>query len=140
MTPAQQEDRIRVAVISRLRAFERNGRLYSIDDNIARAYDICLQLSLAGLAPFAPHGFYTQFLDDRNPDERRAGMESGAAWIRQARVAVIDAEFDLSSGMMPEIELVAAWGTALYFVPTLAGLSGVIERIKKDFNAGGTTR
>lgn len=45
--------------------------------NVQRARDFCRMAVTMGVRPFAPHLFYTQFLDDGHPVERAAGMKMG---------------------------------------------------------------
>lgn len=45
--------------------------------NVEFALGCCRQLARAGATVFAPHLFYTRFLDDTDPGERDAGIKSG---------------------------------------------------------------
>lgn len=61
----------------------------------------CLKDSLArGEAPFASHLFYTQFLDDSKPEERKLGIDAGLAWRRVAQLRVFYVDFGWSGGMI----------------------------------------
>ena len=42
--------------------------------NVAFAKRCCLEVIKAGKVPFAPHLYFTQFLDDDIPEERERGM------------------------------------------------------------------
>lgn len=70
--------------------FERNRRyaLWCERDSFNR-----------GEAPFLSHVFYTQVLDDENPDERRRGMQAGFAWGEVADLRVLYVDLGTSSGM-----------------------------------------
>lgn len=59
-----------------------------------------------GYAPFASHLFYTQFLDDGDPDDRDLGIEAGLAWATRADLVWICLRpgEDLSDGMCRAIE------------------------------------
>jgi hypothetical protein len=92
-----EHQRIRVLLISPLRAITLEGKTYSVEDNIVEVRRCCRTLTDMGFAPFAPHAFYTQFLDDTIVGERTAGMECGEAWLESAEVAVVRAP-TLSSG------------------------------------------
>ena len=60
----------------------------------------CVRDSLMrGEAPFASHGFYTQYLDDTEPAERNLGMECGFAWAQGATKRVFYTDLGESGGM-----------------------------------------
>ena len=72
--------------------------------NIERAYDYCRYVMAQGHAAFAPHGFYTAFLDDLDEAQRHQGMEAGKAWLRVAKeVWVFVREGLVSDGMTKEV-------------------------------------
>jgi len=54
-----------------------------------------------GEIPFASHLLYTRkgILNDRNPRERKLGMEAGWAWAEKADLIVIYTDFGISDGM-----------------------------------------
>jgi hypothetical protein len=64
-----------------------NGRTVEQHEEYARdcLYD-CLR---RGEAPLASHLLYTQVLDDRDPHQRRQGIEAGLAWYNVLSVAQI---------------------------------------------------
>lgn len=64
-----------------------------------RAVHDCLE---RGEAPIASHLLFTQHgvLDDREPAERRLGMEAGLAWYRVANGCVVYQDRGISEGMM----------------------------------------
>lgn len=37
-----------------------------------------------GMLPLAPHLYFTQLLDDDQPDDRRMGMAMGREWLNEA--------------------------------------------------------
>lgn len=45
--------------------------------NIVWAQDSCREISKTGAVAFAPHLYFTQFLDDDVPEERDLGINSG---------------------------------------------------------------
>lgn len=53
-----------------------------IEKNVAFAQDVCRALACRGYAPFAPHLFYTTFLDDMDENERAAGLGCGIEWLK----------------------------------------------------------
>lgn len=54
-----------------------------IKKNIAKAQSYCREAVelFPDVIPIAPHVYFTQFLNDLNPDERAAGMEMGIALL-----------------------------------------------------------
>ena len=63
--------------------------------------------------PFASHGFYTQYLDDENPDERKLGMCAGFEWMRAAEKVAVYVDFGISEGMMRGIEWANSYGITI---------------------------
>lgn len=74
-----------------------------VTEDVEYLYECCRDSLSRGEAPFASHGFYTQFLDDRNPDHRRQGMDSGFAWGSQAELCAVYVDRGVSSGMIEGI-------------------------------------
>jgi len=61
----------------------------------------CVKDSLdRGEAPFASHGFYTLFLNDDVPEERRQGMTAGNKWAAKADLIAFYLDHGMSEGMM----------------------------------------
>ena len=57
-----------------------------------------------GEAPYASHLFFTQFLDDLDPDERTLGIEAGLEWGKVAEGTVVYQDLGISKGMKLGIE------------------------------------
>lgn len=95
----------RVFVCSPFRPFRGRSRA----ENVARAQLLCRAACLAGYAPFAPHLFYTAFLDDELEAERRLGIYCDLTWLAAADELWVDAASldDCSLGMKEEIDY--AW-------------------------------
>jgi hypothetical protein len=55
-----------------------------------------------GEAPIASHLLFTQpdILDDKNPEERRLGIEAGFAWREVAEATVVYKDRGVSEGML----------------------------------------
>lgn len=47
--------------------------------NIERCWSYCLFVVRKGFSPFAPHGFYTMFMDDKNDRDRKQAITMGLA-------------------------------------------------------------
>lgn len=73
-----------------------------IQANTARALELCRFVLRAGHAPFAPHLFYPQMLDDGDQEQRAAGIAAGMAWL-DACDAVLRAG-PISEGMYHELK------------------------------------
>jgi len=53
-----------------------------------------------GEAPFASHGFYTQFLDDKIPEQRALGIELGECFRLKCSLTAFYVDFGWSKGML----------------------------------------
>ena len=49
------------------------------EKNIIKAQEYCREAMNDGLLPLAPHVYFTQFVDDSNPEERKLGLRCGSA-------------------------------------------------------------
>ena len=72
-----------------------------------------------GEAPFASHGFYTQYLDDEIDEERKQGMSAGFAWGEVAQLVAVYADYGISRGMKAGV---AKW--KVYDIPIEERLIG----------------
>jgi hypothetical protein len=68
-------------------------------DNIEYAKKCCLDCIKRGEVPFASHLFFTQFLDDKNPDHRTIGVHMGYDFLEKAEEIVFYTDLGLSPGM-----------------------------------------
>ena len=75
---------------------------------IYRKYlEACIFDSLErGEAPFASHGFYTQWLRDSDPTEREKGMACGKVWVETANIIAFYVDYGMSPGMIKMLEWV----------------------------------
>jgi hypothetical protein len=64
----------------------------------------CRHLTLLGHAPYAPHAFFPNFMDDREGYERRVSMRAGLVFMAKCFHLVADARAGISSGMRAEID------------------------------------
>lgn len=73
--------------------------------NLRKVTDYCRQVVEEGETPIAPHLFFSSFLDDHEPEERKAGMAAGIEMLEKCEeVWVFDSENGISEGMKTEIE------------------------------------
>ena len=80
-----------------------------MDRNICIAQKACRYAALEGNVPYAPHLFFTQFLNDGDRTEREYGQVMGLAWLKQcSELRVIGRR--ISPGMEREIEKAKEWG------------------------------
>lgn len=67
--------------------------------------DRCIVDSLMrGEAPFASHGFYTKYLDDKTPKHRRLGMACGFNWAEKADLIAVYDDYGITDGMRDGIK------------------------------------
>lgn len=91
--------------------------------NMERARRYCRQMYNAGYNPICPHIYYTQFLDDTIPEERKDGLELALNLLRSCQTVVVCGD-TRSDGMMTEIALAQRLGKT---VTTLDGILAVLK-------------
>lgn len=97
----------RTYIISRYRA--KTEKEQEFNRNVARYF--CRKVLDEGNVPVAPHIFYTQFLDDSFPDERKQGIELGLWELKNSQsflLVIIDGV--ISDGMRGEIAEIGRLG------------------------------
>lgn len=97
----------RIYIISRYRA--EDAEELEFNKKVARHF--CREIIEEGNVPVAPHLYYTQFLDDNNPDDRAAGLMLGISDLCESKeylLVIVDGV--ISDGMKGEIEEVAKLG------------------------------
>lgn len=74
-----------------------------LQENIFTAQGACVYALSKGFIPCAPHLYFTQFMDDTDPEIREFGQELGLEWLEQcAELWIIGRR--ISAGMKKEIE------------------------------------
>jgi hypothetical protein len=76
----------------------------NIERNMRNACVYCRFAFDKGFVPIAPHLFYTQFLDDKNKDERAAGLRYGLEEMWRVKQLWVFGE-NITDGMRFEIDL-----------------------------------
>jgi len=83
--------------------------------NIAYAKACTIDSIAKGEAPFVPHLLYSQVLDDKDVEERRAGLSCGSAWIPRVSAIVVYTDYGISEGMFREITEAESCGVPVEF-------------------------
>ena len=85
-----------------------------IDANVAFAKRCCLEIINAGELPFAPHLYFTQFLNDDIPDERALGIKYGLQILSLCSAIWVFGE-KITEGMQAEIDYAEQHGIKVIF-------------------------
>lgn len=103
-----------------------------------------------GESPYASHGFFTHFLDDTKPEERKLGINAGLEWAKAAEAVIYCLDLGLSSGMLYalerhsqasrriEIRYLSGEATVKFAYTNHAGITDVRRAIFKEFLWGRT--
>lgn len=78
--------------------------IHTIKKNRQKALMYCRFAYEKGCNPFAPHVYYTEFLDDENKRERQDGMRMGLEWMWAFKEVWVFGGI-ISEGIKKEIEL-----------------------------------
>jgi hypothetical protein len=81
----------------------------TVEQNIKRAEGFCKVACEMGVAPFAPHAFYTRFLDEANSEGRECGIACGIAYLRVCEELWVCGNV-VSAGMQQEINIANSLG------------------------------
>lgn len=73
--------------------------------NIAKAQEYCREAVDMGVLPIAPHVYFTQFLNDFIPAERKTGMDLGIELLKHCDEVWVYGIQNPSEGMAAEIKL-----------------------------------
>jgi hypothetical protein len=86
-----------------------------IEANVAFAKRCCLEVIRAGETPFAPHLFFTQFLDDDIPDERELGIKCGLNILTLCSAIWVFSD-KITEGMQAEIDYAKQHGVDVRYM------------------------
>lgn len=105
-----------------------------IEANLAKAIHYTEIAIKSGVLPITPHVYFSTFLDDRIPENRRTGMEVGKEMLLKCEAVWVFGE--ISEGVQGEIDLALANGIPVYFIneeiqlPSNPVLSGIIGEVR----------
>lgn len=91
-------------------------RKSELEANIERAKAACKMVVALGCMPIAPHLYFTQFLNDRDPADREKGMALGLQWLEQSDELWIFGN-TISDGMAVEIARAKELGMPVRCIP-----------------------
>lgn len=57
-----------------------------------------------GYTPITPHLYLTQALDDKDPDQRQAGLKMGLCLLDVCDYMLVGTKYGINAGMQAEIE------------------------------------
>lgn len=105
------------------------------EKNIIKAQEYCREALLEGLLPIAPHVYFTQFVDDKKPEERELGLFAGLQLLRYCQLIRVYG-CHVSAGMYNEIQLAGVLGIEL----EVYGPPEFVELVKEIYNNATVTQ
>ena len=82
----------------------------NVEANVKIAEDICKDMVRLGYAPFAPHLFYTRFLDDGNITDRKLGIICGQTFMEICDEVCLYSQNGISDGMNSDLDYAKSLG------------------------------
>lgn len=76
-----------------------------VEENVGYAKLCLFDCLRRGESPIAGHLLYTQVLDDKDPEQRRKGLDAHLAWIKGANIVAVYMDKGISPGMQEAIDL-----------------------------------
>ena len=83
-----------------------------VEEAHKKVHAICREVIMGGFVPIAPHGYFTLFLDDDDPNERLRGISAGHVLMTKCDRARIYGEY-ISEGMKKDIDACVELGILL---------------------------
>jgi len=102
-----------------------------MEENIRKARVYCRQAVVMGVLPIAPHIYFTQFMDDTDPRERKICLEMGCEELATCAETWVFGLENLSEGMAAEVEL-----SELLGIPVLNGFEMISLLAPADQQGG----
>lgn len=81
------------------------GNIFKRIRNRRYAREITERAINAGYTPITPHLYLTQVLNDKIPEERKQGLETGQQLLNICEVVFVGERYGVSEGMAAELEL-----------------------------------
>ena len=103
----------RVFICSPLRPIGGN----SMEDNIDLVRRLCRAAAFAGVAPYAPHLYIPQFLNDTLASERDLGLAIGKIFLGFCEEVWVYDGLGISTGMHGEIGVCSSRGIPIVNMP-----------------------
>lgn len=94
-------NQIRSAFVGSPYSADSDEKRKEYDDYLKDCVLFCIRRHIA---PFAPHGFFTKFLNDKDPDERANGINCGIRIGEKLDAAIFFIDYGISKGMADEIK------------------------------------
>lgn len=85
-----------------------------VEYNVAKAQFYCQFATEQGVVPIAPHIYFTQFLDDNDPNDRRLGLDMGMDMLKNCDELWAFGS-RISEGMRCEIDAAERLGIPVLF-------------------------
>jgi hypothetical protein len=86
-----------------------------IESNIKKAEAYCYYVCSLGNIPYAPHVFFTRFLDELKEEEREIGIAGGIEFLKVCDECWVFGE-NITEGMRREIEVCSECGIPVKFI------------------------
>lgn len=83
--------------------------------NVQYARNACSTIASCGHNPIAPHLLCTQFLDDSDDAQRKAGLRLSHDWLKKSDVVAVFTARGISQGMSDEIKLAHKLGKKIQY-------------------------
>ena len=98
----------------------------NVKKNVALAKRACRMVTLCGDIPVCPHIYFTTFLSNDDPSERKLGMHAGIELMKECDEVVVVGN-SISVGMACEIGIAGTMGKKVTAVPDPAQLSDAFD-------------
>ena len=92
-----------------------DGSPEAIRKNIQRARNYCEDALKERVIPIAPHIYFTQFLDDRIPEQRMLGLKMGLELLTVCHEIWVYGKYKISEGMQAEIDFAERIGLPVMY-------------------------
>lgn len=111
----------------------KTGTIKEVMHNVTRAREYCATLTkkYINMIPVAPHAYFTQFMDDADPEQRAAGLAMGRAILATCDYMMVFGDY-VSEGMRAELMEAKRLGIIVYNGDAAIMGDGFV-RVKNEF-------